>query len=109
MTAIEFGGHLHGQSATAQAFGDDFYIRGGREKIAAKGNKHLAAAIAHGADGLHHVQTGFGWWGKTELPTKRLQKCWRGVGGDAHGAVALYVTVPAYRAEAGAGFADITA
>ena len=109
MTAIEFCGHLHGQSATAQTFGDDFDIRGGRKEIPSEGNKHLSVAIAHGANGLHHVQPRFGWWSKTELPTQRLKKCRRGVGGDAHGTVALHVTVPAHRAEAGARFTNVTA
>ena len=109
VAAVELGRHMYGQLAIAQRGVGRVGIRRGGGEIAAHREEHLAAAIAHRLDRADHVHAVFARRLEAEDLAQPVEQGRRWLLVDAHRAVALHVAVPAYRADARAGPADVAA
>ncbi len=109
VAAIELSADLHGQVAVAQRFEGARAVRRRLGKIAAQTDEDFRAAFKHRVNRFDYVMPVFTRHLELEAFFQRIEKERRWTLVDAHGAVALHVTVAAYRAEPRARLADVAA
>ncbi|MCY1429018.1 hypothetical protein D9M71_449200 [compost metagenome] len=97
MAAVEFGGDVHGEVAFTQRGVGAWRVGGGLGEVATQGDKHFRTPLLHRANRHHGVVTVLARWLEGEAFFQGIEQ----IGGrqlvDAHGAVALHVTVTANR------------
>ena len=109
MGAVELGGDMCGESAGAHGLFGRSLSGVARDEVAGETDEDFGLPVAHGPDGVHRVQAVLGRWSEPELALQSVQERLRHPLPDAHRAVALHVAVPAHRADAGPGAAEIAA
>ncbi|MNH21242.1 hypothetical protein D3C79_810450 [compost metagenome] len=109
MAAVELGADLHGQFTATQGLCSAFSIRRGLGKIATKADEHFGLAGEHGANRFHGIVTVMTWHLEAEAALQRIEQGNRRALVDAHGAVALHVTMAAHWAQARTGHTEVAA
>lgn len=107
--AVEFGGDLDGEAGAGEGGFGDGGVGGGGDEVAADGEEDFDPAVAQGADGFDGVEAVLAGRREAEFAFEGVEELRGGAFADAHGAVALDVAVAAYRADSGAGAADVAA
>ena len=107
MSAIEAGCDRDSQTRFSQALGDRVRIGRGRQEIATETQEHSHASRDHGFDCFDRVVAGFARRSDPELPVQRGIEGFGHVFGDAHGAIALNIGMPAHAEQARVGASDV--
>src|SRR5207253_6329492 len=84
-------------------------VRGSLGEVTTQTDKDFRATVEHRVNCFHHVVTVFAWHFELEAPFQCIEKerWWALV--DAHGAVALHVTVATHWTQAGTRPAEVAA
>ncbi len=109
VAAVELGADLHGQVAITQRFEGSRTVWRGLGEVAAQADKYFGAAFEHGVNRFHDVVAVFPRYLELEATFQAIEERHRWAFVDAHGAVALHVTVATYWAQAGTRAANVAA
>ncbi len=104
---VGLGGDVHGQADPLHPGFQGFGVRAGEREVAAHGHEDVHLVALERLHGLHGVVAVVPRGLDAELAVERFEEPFLGLFPDAHGPVALDVGVPADRAGAGAGLAEV--
>ena len=107
VAAVKLGADMHRQIAVAQGAGGALGVRRRGGQVAAQRDQHFHFAAQHRFDRFHRVVAQRAVGGKVKVALQAVEQRFGRLLVDPHGAVTLDVAVAAYRAQAGARFAQL--